>query len=133
MDAYGLQILGLICLVVAILLYMVIIHLRANKLLKIENKRYELLAGISNECLFEYFPQQNQLTLSGKCQELLGDSEIIKETTSILESVINETHPGPSQRTIIKLPGGNQGVFRIVILIFTIQTENYIQIGKLVD
>ncbi len=116
---------------------MVIIHLRANKLLKIENKRYELLAGISNECLFEYFPQQNQLTLSGKCQELLGDSEIIKETTSILESVINEeTHPGPSQRTIIKLPlaNGNQGVFRIVNSnIYDTNRKLYSVIGKLVD
>ena len=64
MNAYTTEIVSTIFVVVGILLFAIISRIKANKRLAMINRRYETLGEVSNEYLFEYFPQTNHLQFS---------------------------------------------------------------------
>lgn len=75
-------------------LILVFYFIRANTELKIRNRRYSMLAEISNEYFFEYDVNKDVLILSDKIALLLGTDRRIKGCVSSFKShlvdVINE-------------------------------------------
>jgi len=72
MGAYGKEIFAVILFVVSILLFSLALNASDNKILKMQNKRYESLARISNECLFEYYIKTKSLKLTFRETDITG-------------------------------------------------------------
>ncbi len=64
LEVYGIWIAGIILLAVVVLTFTVLSSVRAKNLYKMENRKYKLLANISNECLFEYIISSKTLEIS---------------------------------------------------------------------
>ena len=125
MDAHGKKIFLAFTLGLSILLFSSISNIRANRRLKMQNKRHEALASVSNECLYEYHVRTDHLELSEKCHQLFGG----KEKQNIVSRLLKEHLKNNSidQNTkIIKLPlaNGEIGVFKAV------DTNIYDELGK---
>ncbi len=135
MNAYGKEIAGVTVVIIAILLSSVIINVKTNKQLRIQNKRYEKLAEISNEHFFEYFTKGNKLQLSNKCIQLFENDDTLKEAIDVLQKALSNREEG-EQITKVRLPLPNKemGTFKIVNLSVNDDNNNleYIM-GKLVD
>ncbi len=113
MEAYGKEIFVSIFFVMAILLYSVISNMRANTKLKLQNKRYETLANISNEYLYEYNVKTRQLILSEKCFQLFGNN--YNEAIRILKDTLwNYKKDGQNEILRLPLSNGETGVFKAI-------------------
>lgn len=134
-DAYGKEILSVTVVLIGILLFSAITNIRAYNQVKLQNKRYELISNISNECLFEYCIGSNHLKLSEKCGEIFGGREKTNEATEKLKAALLE---GSSSKGIstIRLPIADNelGVFRVISSnIYGENKKLYSIIGKLID
>lgn len=137
-NAYGKEIYGVVFLVMTILLFSVFSNVRANNKLKIKNKRYRLLAHISNEFLFECNVKSGEVELSEKFYQINNAKGRVNEITGLIKEAL--IRPGynnsPDNAPIVKLPlaNGNTGVFRIVYSNLYDDKKNlYSIIGKLID
>lgn len=134
-NVYGKEIFSLILLVIGILLFSTVLNIRANNQLKLQNRRYELLSHISNECLFEYHIRSNHLELSEKCSEIFGVKEEVSELRSFLKDILF-TKNLKGNTSIAKLPfaNGEIGVFRVIYSsIYDDKGKLHSVIGKLID
>ncbi len=134
-DAYGREILGLASLVVGILLIITLSNVRANRQLKLQNRRYELLSHISNEFLFEYHPESDRLKLSRKIRKEMGSGDKARQLGSLLKDKLLAENKGEQDR-IIKITSGEgeAGAYRIIFSnIEDDQGKIHSFIGKLID
>lgn len=117
LDAYAREIFIAIFIVVSILSYSVVSNVRANKKLKLQNRRYEVLSLISNEYLYEYKAKTDQLILSEKSRQLFADDQIFNEASRELKYFLSKSNMDNSNETI-KLPvrDGEIRVFKVINL-----------------
>ena len=115
MDLYGREILLLVTGGLGILLFSFISNIRANRRLRMQNKRYRVLTSVSNECLYEYHVRTDLLDLSEKCHQLFGGKEKQNLVVSLLKDHL-KNNPIDQNTTKIKLPlaNGEIGVFKLV-------------------
>lgn len=137
-DVYGKQILALVLLAMAVLLISAFSSVRANNRLKIENRRYQLLSRISNECLFEYSVKSGKVELSEKFHRTIDIVRREKEVINRLKEVLMTWHDDKNDEHLstVKLPliDGNTGVFKVICYNVNDESGNlYSIIGKLVD
>ena len=138
MEAYGWWILGIIILVVGVLLLSVFLNIRSKNLYKMENRRYLLLAHISNESLFEYQIHTGNLEISDKFTQTIDMKRKEKEVTDLLTETLAalcEDNPEEIKATIkLPLADGGMGVFKTVCSsIYNEKGKPYSIIGKLID
>lgn len=130
-EAYGIQIFGVIFFIIVILLLSIIRNLKTNNELKIQNERYQMLSQTSNEYLYEYHVKSGQLELSENCIRLFGHSDNLSELEAIFSKEgFKESIP------IIELPtaNGKKRLFRSVNSpIYDDKGRVYSIIGKLID
>lgn len=88
MDNYGEEIIAIFILIIALLSYSFISSIKANKRLRLQNKRYEALSDISNEYLYDYSADTGKLELSAKSVRLFGGKERLEEISHTLREAI---------------------------------------------
>jgi diguanylate cyclase (GGDEF)-like protein len=101
----------------SILLFSVISSVQANKKLRLQNRRYEVLSTISNEYLYEYKAKTDHLILSEKCRQLFENEQIFNEASRELKDFLSSHNVDDSNETI-RLPLSNKetGVFKVINL-----------------
>ncbi len=134
MEAYGVRIFSIIALVIAVLIISVIINIRTNRILKLQNRRYESLAEISNEYFFEYCFLQEKLILSDKTIHMFdNEADIDKLSEKLTEAFSNEKNI-VSADIEFTLSTGEKKVFRTATTyIFGKNNSHNCVIGKLTD
>lgn len=132
---YGKLIIALTLIIIGILTYNVISHIRANNKLNIQIKRYEVLSQISNEYFYEYNIKLKRLLLSEKCSEIFGEGGELEEVKKRLMNYLSKLDSEEYSSTIeLPLINGNEGVFKVIstsILNATGRADFII--GKLMD
>lgn len=137
-DAYGKEIASIVLLIIVVLLFSVLINIRSNNRLKMENRKFHLLSFISNECLFEYDIKSDLLKPSeefSKTIDLYGKKSAI---TNLIKDALDTSNNTNSWRNVstIKLPlaDGSQGVFKMVYSnIYEGNKKLTSVVGKLID
>ena len=117
MDVYAREIFIILFIVMSILLFSVISSVQANKKLRLQNRRYEVLSTISNEYLYEYKAKTDHLILSEKCRQLFENEQIFNEASRELKDFLSSHNVDDSNETI-RLPLSNKetGVFKVINL-----------------
>lgn len=136
-NAYGAEIAAAFAAILAGLAIGIVSYVRMNKRLKMTNKklkmqnvRYEHLAALSNEYLYEYFLDTDRLETSEKCARILAP-EALDALKTMLARVCDD---GCSSTVTLPLNGGAAGVFRTVhSFVYGDGGKPYSVIGKLVD
>lgn len=136
-NAYGLQITTITILLFTTLLVLIILNVRINKKLKIQNRRYELLSQISNEFLFEYSIGENTLILSEKFKEHVcikdENCECLNKLKNIL-CTLNKSIDNKLSVARLSLPNGETRIFKIIYSPVKNENNEIISlIGKLID
>ncbi len=135
LDVYGKEIFGVTFLTICILLCGIFLNIRANKELELQNKRYELLSHISNECIFEYYIKNDHLRLSEKCIELFGNQKIPSENVNLIkDTLLNKNTDANTPIIKIPLADGRTGIFKVINSdIYDCKGKLHSIIGKLID
>ncbi|MEG6521837.1 transporter substrate-binding domain-containing diguanylate cyclase [Desulfotomaculum sp. 1211_IL3151] len=127
-KSYGSEIAVIAFVVIALLTYGIYCNINSNIKLKVQNKRYEVLAEISNEYLYEYDIKKDLLVLSEKCSQLFKIQGTIDESSGMLKnSLVNLQFKNPNAELLckperynttyeIKLPlaDGGAGTFKVI-------------------
>lgn len=125
LNTYGEEIFGVIVIIILVLLVIMTSNVRARKELSLQNKRYILLANISNECIFEYDTKTKKMNLSDKCEDLLGIKENLPELKRLLEEAVLSNGSKENMEIInIKFSNGNTRVLKVI------KSEIYDSAGK---
>lgn len=137
-EAYGREIIAVIFMIVAVLLVSVILNVRANRRLELQNRRYEILSSVSNEFLFEYGIKTRRLELSRKFSELIDLQEGNAAAATLLKDLCSDLGGGEMDEKMptIELPlaDGGRAVFKVIFSrICNESGKPYSIIGKLVD
>lgn len=134
-DAYRRELYLIIALIVLVLLFSTLKYVRANKQLDLQNKRYELLSRISNECLFEYHVKSGRLELSGNCNKIIGIKQSNGGVRDELKNLfLDESKKDSASMVRLPLAGGGRGTFRVVFSnIYDDRKRVHSIIGKLID
>jgi len=135
LRAYGKEIILVSLLALSVLLYSFISYIRINKKLRIQNRRHERLAQISNEYLYEYSPKDDRLELSDKCVRLFGIEEVFYKVSDIMKSILSgDISDGYISMIRLPLADGGEGIFKAVN---SIVRDDYGRVdsimGKLID
>lgn len=161
MDSFGSEIFGGAFVIITLLTYSFIYSVNTNKKLRMQNKRYETLAHISNEYIYDFDTETDRLELSEGSIQLFGTEEKLEKAISILKNAIfkngfinmehsiisdgvneiknkydNGEHDSNGHVLIIELPlaGGETGVFKAVnTIVKDDKGKIYSVIGKLAD
>lgn len=133
--AYGPIIFAIIFLVLLILISIARANIKAKKEFRLQNKRYKLLASISNECLFEYNVQSKKITLSEKCEAVFGSAENIRYFKQILNQMVLSTSKNDNVEIMpIQLQEGKLSTFKVVKSeVFDNKGKKQYIIGKIID
>jgi diguanylate cyclase (GGDEF)-like protein len=161
MDSFGSEIFGGAFVIITLLTYSFIYSVNTNKKLRMQNKRYETLAHISNEYIYDFDTETDRLELSEGSIQLFGTEEKLEKAISVLKNAIfkngfinmehsiisdevneiknkydNGEHDSNGHVSIIELPlaGGETGVFKAVnTIVKDDKGKIYSVIGKLAD
>ncbi|MFY9393605.1 MAG: GGDEF domain-containing protein, partial [Halanaerobiales bacterium] len=134
-EIYGIHIFMVSLLIILVLLYSVVSNIKAKRVLKLQNKKYEVLSQISNEYLFEYNLRTEELKLSDKFNEIFGSGDELEEVKGILKSslleIITENNNANLEFTLLN---EEKGVFRVFSTrVFNEMGKIDFIIGKLID
>ncbi len=136
MSAYGEEIMLVALLVVGVLLLSMVRNVHTNNQLRMQNKRHELLAQITNEYIYEYCAASGKLQLSEKCSQLFGSPEQRRAVAEILKSALFAKGQEEENTFTLKLPlaDGTTGVFKSIHLsMYDDNGKLYSILGKLMD
>jgi diguanylate cyclase (GGDEF)-like protein len=86
---YGIYIFIVISIVLLILLLIVKSNIKARRNLSFQNSKYQLLAKISNECVFEYDVKLSRINLFHKCEELFDSKDKLEDFKENLKKKIS--------------------------------------------
>lgn len=112
-SSFGKQLLAVISCIILILIISIIANIRSNEKLSMQIRKYERLAQIANEFLYEYDRRQDRLELSEKCRALFGQHT--DEAAKLLKQQLMETLTfEPSFVLRLPLADGTIGTFRAV-------------------
>lgn len=115
MDVYGRGISLAILIIIVILLISVVSNVRAKNKLRLQNLRYEVLANISNEYLYQYSPNTNHLELSERCIQLFESKEVFNEASEILKYMLAHNNKDRFEELIkIPLANGKTRIFKAI-------------------
>ena len=131
-DAYGIQILGAVFLVISILLFSFIYNVRAKNEIRIQYERYKMLSQTSNEYLYEYHIKTESLELSKNCIQLFGEQNLNELIEAFNMALIKNENIIP----LIELPvaNGEKRFFKSVnSYLHNDKGKVYSIIGKLID
>ena len=134
-SSYGLELIVLGTLIITVLSVSILKILRDNKKLKLQNERYQILSNISNEYMYEYYVEQNELHLSKNIIHLFENQEIMEEAVAILkEALQNSAFLQSIYRIELPLSAEKRVIFKSVSsLICNDKGKVYSIIGKLID
>ncbi|NLV92354.1 MAG: GGDEF domain-containing protein [Firmicutes bacterium] len=126
----------MVVLTIGTVLVSVISSVRAKNRLKSQNQKYQVLAHLANEYLYEYNVRTNDLQLSEKYGQLFVTEGSLNSVAKALRKFLLTDATGDSRESIIELPLDNdrRGFFRAVnhrICDHHGRTETII--GKLID
>ena len=132
-DEYGVIIFTVLFAFITILLISIVVNIRTNRKLRIQNRRYETLAEMANEYLFEYFVKKNELILSEKIIHLFKVNEDLNTLKEKLKNILKGEDGEQLSEIKIQLTGGGYKVFKAVVsYVFDDKEVNSIM-GKLID
>lgn len=113
LSSFGKELLAIVACIILILILSMIANIRSNEKLSMQIRKYELLAQIANEFLYEYDRKHDRLELSEKCRTLFGGhtDEAVKLIKLQLLEAISYEHS-----FVLRLPlaDGTIGIFRAV-------------------
>ncbi|NLW17163.1 MAG: diguanylate cyclase [Firmicutes bacterium] len=140
LDTYKGVIWALLVIVIILLLLLIFFHRRGRKELELQNRRYAMLAELSNEFIFHYCPEMDTLSFSQHSIDSFGENiariaEVVKATlTQQLKQRQTMTGSNISNDAILPpIPGCNV-TFRLVTSpICTDDGELREILGKLID
>lgn len=133
METYGIQIFGVIFLIIAILLISIIHSVRAKNEMKLQYERYQILSQTSNEYLYEYHVKSKRLELSKNCIELFGSVHNLSDLIATFDRALTNRE---KTIPIIELPiaDGKKSLFKSVNSFLCDDKGNvHSIIGKLID
>lgn len=134
MNVYTKEIAAIVFAVVSILLFAITSRIKANKMLTMINRRYETLAEVSNEYLFEYFPQTNRLQFWDNFVQRLGTKAHRNEAIHILKNALKTARDGQQFEITLSLAEGETRIFKVIYSSVNDDNGHVISIiGKLVD
>ena len=114
-DAYGMQISIVLAVIIIVLFISVVSNVSAKNKLRLQNLKYEVLANISNEHIYQYSPRTNTLELSESCKQLFETQEVFNEATVILKYMLANNKKDKFEELIrIPLANGKTSIFKAV-------------------
>lgn len=134
-EAYSGLVLGTAFGIIVLLLLWIASHERAQTKLQMQNQRYETLAELSNEFLFEYNPKVDSLKFFQRGRDFFGDDCIAVISNAIrnrLTSILPQTKPG----TACELSPivCRKGIFRLLTSnVYNNDGQVQLVVGKLID
>lgn len=131
------SVLLVIIVLIALILYT---RIKANKRLRLDNQRYQELADIANEYLFEYDRKKDILTLSQQCADMLGSERIVAGYSvkvkdgsyDALWHILRESSADESEAYLKTADGGMRWYSIVKTNISDDSGPRYV-IGKLID
>ena len=138
-DAYGKEIFILTLLIIISLLYSVFSSINAKNRYKVENRRYQIITQVSNECLFEYRIDTNHLDISHKFNEIFGYPDQKDEIINLLgKTFARDFHLNLLDKNIhtirLELSNGKLIIFKLAASILRDESGKVFSIiGKLSD
>lgn len=135
MESYGRQVLGISLLIIGVLSCSIFLNIRTKKNLELQNKKYELLSHISNECLYEYNLKTGELFLSEKCYQMLGTKECLDKTADIIKDNLSKLRSQDKVMNMkIPISKDEERIFRTFnSIIYSKHGDRHEIIGKLMD
>lgn len=135
MDTYGVEMFIAAIVIIGLLLCGIALYVRVNRKLRTQNKRYEQLAYLSNEYLYEYFPANGRLRLSEKCARLCDTPEARAALTLALKGMLAKVERDGQMETItLNLDDTGGSVFKAInSLVYGNDGRIDSMIGKLID
>lgn len=135
METYGKEVFALTLFIIGVLSFSIILNIRTKKNLELQNKKYELLSRISNECLYEYNLKTGELFLSDKCYQLLGTNESLGRTADIIKENLSKLNSQDRVMNIkIPISKDEERIFRTInSIIYNKHGNRHEIIGKLMD
>ena len=126
---------GAMFFIMAILFIHIAANIRINNKLKMQNEKYELLAHISNEYLYDYRSKDDHFELSDKCIELFGSGDNFDNVKDRLkQELFTNGLKEPIQEISLPLVSGEMGVFKVVSAnVFDSKGAVHAVIGKLIN
>lgn len=121
--------------VVAVLLVSLIALFKTKHKLELQNKRYEALSNISNEYLFEFHIQSQEVQLAERSQKLFAAPELREQAIQILQNRLNLCQ-GACSKELLELRLDNEQVAYFKAVCSTIPDPRgnaSLIVGKLVD
>ena len=114
MDIYGGEFFLIFLSIITILVAALAFVLRSRETLNFEKMKFQTIAEVSNEYLFEYDIHHKTLIFYKKFSTLFTTSEALKAAENKLIAQMTTT-PSPEDNPIIKLemPNGSSGFFRL--------------------
>ncbi|MDY9921886.1 MAG: GGDEF domain-containing protein [Synergistota bacterium] len=135
MHEYGIQISLMLAFLIALLLHNLFSKIRANKMLSLQNRRYEILSGISNEFLYEYDVKSDILQLSERSKQIFDHNEKLSQITKKLIGLLSDNDNDNSGGIItLRMEDGDIAAFKTVsTTLYDDQGKRVSVIGKLID
>lgn len=134
-ERYGIKLFTIVFMVLGILLTSFIYNLRANKELKLQNKKHHVLSNISNEYLYEYNLKNDNLLLSEKYSQLIKSQKTADKITQTIKNMLTKFLVQDLDEPItLLLESGEERVFKAINAVVADKTGSSLYVvGKLVD
>ncbi|NLY11250.1 MAG: GGDEF domain-containing protein [Firmicutes bacterium] len=135
MDEYWIEISISVGLVFSIILISFLYNLRTNKQLKLQNKKYEALAHISNEFFYQYDFTSDNFQVSYQGRELFNsESDLYKAISILKEALKNLDAENCNMNIRVPLENGEVKVLRSINYCVMDERKHIVSIiGKLSD
>ncbi len=135
MDTYGVEVFAVAVIIIGLLLCGIALYVRVNRKLRMQNKRYERLAYLSNEYLYEYIPAEGHLQLSEKCAHLCDTPEAQAALTLAIKAMLAKVErDGQTETITLHLDDAGESVFKAInSLVYGNHGRIDSIIGKLID
>lgn len=137
-DSYGKEIFALVFFIMAVLIYSTFLNKRAKNRFEMENKRYTILSQLSNECLFEYHIESENLEVLKRNDDKMDICEKHDKIIELLKRSIKEYDYNGKEENIytlnLPLSDGDNAVFRVLFSYLKDKSgKTHSIIGKLID
>lgn len=135
-EVYGDYVFTAMLVIIVLLLLWLRSHLRSRATLKMQNQRYEILARLSNEFLFEYNPATNDFTLFEHGHDFFDEDcvDIISDTIkATLTHAVSRPKLGTACENISTV-SCEKGTYKLITSnVYTNDGQVQAIIGKLLD
>lgn len=134
-ENYGIYIFIVIISVLLVLLKMIKSNNNARRNLSLQNKKYQLLTKISNECVFEYDDKLKKINMFDKCGDLFETEENLEEFKKNLlnKLTLEQSDENNILMTVCLSKGKYKTISVVTSRMHDSKGRNQYIIGKMID